>query len=101
EELLLLSSDVPEPLCDYKFYAFGGEVPLVLLARGRHGHRRYAWFDSGWSPVVTGKYVGLEGHMGLPENRDEMIDTARKISALLPCAFCRIDLYATSRGVVI
>lgn len=102
EELLLPVGGTPGVLTDFKFYAFQGQLPLVLLARGRGEKRRYAWFDQEWSPVRTGKYENsLDVDLAPVGDPAALMDVARRLSLEMPVAFCRIDLYETSKGVVV
>jgi len=102
EELLLPPGGGREPLIDYKFYAFRGEVGLVLQASGRGEQRRYKWCDAGWATVETGKYESrIDPTMPGPEDPGALMKAARAISARIPIPFCRIDMYETSSGLYV
>lgn len=102
EELLLPPGGAPGVLRDFKFYAFHGHVPLVLQATGRGENRRYRWFDQEWNPVRTGKYEDdLDEGLPSPADPQALMAVAQRLSAALPVAFCRVDLYETSSGVAV
>lgn len=102
EELLLPVTGAVEPLIDYKFYAFHGEVGLVLQAHGRGEHRRYKWSNAAWCDVRTGKYSDrIDETIPMPREPDALMTAARAISGRIPIPFCRIDMYETSSGVYV
>lgn len=102
EELLLPITGAPGALMDFKFYAFQGHSPLILIAKGRGERRRYAWFDHDWTPILTGKYENsLDFDMAPIGSPDALMGVANRLSLDLPVPFCRIDLYETSEGVAV
>ena len=86
-------------LTDYKFYCFGGEPKLVMVASGRHsGNKRFGYYDTGWKPVnITWGAPRPNGEFERPADLDDMLNIAGKLSAGLP--HTRIDLYNINRRV--
>jgi hypothetical protein len=102
EELLLPPSGLCRPVDDYKFYAIGGQVGLILQVCRLEDGQKYRWYDRDWQPVPTGKYDDQLDHTLLPPRKPEQLSrVARQLSEALPAPFCRIDLYETSHGVVL
>lgn len=102
EELLLPVGGTLAPLADYKFYAFQGEIGLILQTLGRGEQRRYKWYDAQWEAIATGKYEDrIDETLAGPDDATSLLNAAREISASIPVPFCRIDLYETSGGVYV
>lgn len=102
EELLLPPSGQLVPLDDFKFYAFRGRVGLILQVARTAGGNKYRWYDRDWRAVRTGKYDDeVDETLLLPREPHEMLRIAELVSAKLTPPFCRVDLYETSRGVVL
>lgn len=87
---------------DFKVYAFGGNVALILQVRRTDGGNRYKFYDSEWTPVATGKYVETtDMDLQPPADPTAIVAYAQKVSAALPLPFVRVDLFETTRGPVI
>jgi len=92
-------------LIEYGCYVFGGvEVPLVRAGRTVGGRTCKRWFTVDGEPVV----VERPGWMfpvddGLPGPRDmaELLGVARMVAAAVPTPFLRVDVYDTTRGLVV
>jgi hypothetical protein len=103
EELLLPVDGELRPIEDYKLYCFGGTVELILHKRAARGRKGYqAQFHTrDWTPVN----VGLEDHDDpvavAPIGGARIVETGERIASRLCYPFIRIDLYDTSRGVVL
>ena len=80
-------------LTDYKFYCFNGSPKLVMVANGRTaGDKRFAYYDTQWNPVnIRWGAPKPDKEFPKPDNLDEMLKVASKLSADLVHA--RIDLY--------
>lgn len=105
-EELLEGPDGPNSLpTDIKAYTFYGEVPVLLLCRRReHGHRRgsqYRYIDAGGRDI-EGIAPGspTDFTIKLPENLDEIVTTAARLSRMFRTPFARIDLYSVDSRVV-
>ena len=96
----LFDRDRDGAVTDYKFYCFRGKCPL-LLAKLNYPNR-YAWLSDRFDIVDVGEYNDRFAiDFAPPSNLDAMWGVAQQISRLIPLPFCRIDLYNTTRGVVI
>lgn len=82
---------------DYKIYCFNGVPDVILVCRDRfskNSHRAsYLFFDQEWifQPLNKGDEDLQETDVPKPENLDEMIEIAKKLSR--DFLFARIDLY--------
>lgn len=91
---------------DYKAYAFGGEIALILEIDRNTTPSSAAWFDHRFEPitdqrVVTNpKYVS-ERKGNRPDSWRSLLNLAAFVSAGLPTAFASIDMYCTENGPVI
>lgn len=82
---------------DYKIYCFNGKPDVILVCRDRFSkntHRAsYLFFDQKWNfqPLDKGDENLQDVDIPKPENLDEMIEIAQKLSE--DFVFARIDLY--------
>lgn len=94
EEFISDNGKVP---LDYKIYCFNGVPDVILVCRDRfskNSHRAsYLFFDQEWifQPLNKGDEDLQETDVPKPENLDEMIEIAKKLSR--DFLFARIDLY--------
>lgn len=98
----ILSARDGRELKDYRLYTFDGEVRAILLDSAVMRKKgECVIFDPGWKPVKLTKYDDRlpEPLPERPESLDEMIRTAERLGKGID--FVRIDLYDTSRGVVL
>lgn len=91
----LLESGVPGDIPpDYKFWCFNGRAEFLMLCRGRDNSdgRSFNFLDRDWNELpFWRKYANSARVPEKPENFDEMIRIAEKLSAGM--AFLRVDLY--------
>ena len=105
EELLSPEDGQLEPIDDYKFYCFYGNVPLVLHKRNLYINGKwssvYQWYGSDWNPVSTGKYLGKIDKSMQPSvnGRDLLMESAINVSRKIPVPFIRLDLYFSAGKV--
>jgi len=82
-------------LIDYKFYCFNQKVKFVEIHIDRAKEHKRGFYDLDFKPLPF-RYVKLEksisSKINKPENFDEMIDLASKLSEKLP--FVRVDFYS-------
>lgn len=102
EELLRPPDGSPRPVADHKFYCFAGRAELIYqrtFAGGREPYRRQ-FFTRDWAPVN----VGLNDHevpvATAPAEAAALLAVAEGAASALAYPFLRVDLYASSRGVV-
>lgn len=81
----------PKDLLDYKFFCFDGE-PKFLYVSDSPSHS-LAFLNTDWTLTDFGRddYHPLEQLPEKPENLEEMLDIARKLSSGIP--HVRVDLY--------
>jgi hypothetical protein len=85
-------------LCDYKFSCSNGEPKIVQFDIDRFGNHREAMLDISWKPSgVSAHFVGAVETPKKPDNLDEMLGLARKLSSDFP--FVRVDLFSVGKKV--
>ncbi len=81
-------------LRDYKFFCFNGKVEFVKVDFGRFVEHHANYYDTSWNLQCFGEVVCppvFEHEEDKPQNFDQMLDLASKLSAGIP--FLRVDLY--------
>lgn len=81
-------------IMDYKFFCFMGEPKFLYISQGiMHVDLKVSFFnlDGTKANFRRTDYEEIDGDINLPENYDEMIDIARKLSQ--DFKFARIDLF--------
>lgn len=80
-------------LVDYKFYCFSGQPRVVMVASGRFSEKKtFAYFDTDWNKLnITWGAPNPEHYPEKPQNYDQMLEIARKLSNGIP--HVRVDLY--------
>ncbi len=103
EELLAPADGSTAPLDDFKFYCIGGRTELIY-----HGWRRVrppkkwrSWYSRAWEPVQPSVKGPNQGVARAPIHGRQLLEVAELVSARLAYPFIRVDLYSTSRGVVL
>lgn len=83
-------------LRDYKFLCFNGVVESIQLDMDRFGNFKRNFYTPQWEffPCRYHYENSLDVHITRPENLDEMIDCATKLSKGFP--FVRVDLYSVN-----
>lgn len=108
-EELLVGTDGRRPPKDVRFYAFQGEIGLILMESHLDSPARAMYFDGGFRPfknvhekygvAATAKSLEVIEDAIIPENWMELLLVAQRVSVALPTSFCRIDMYDTAGGV--
>lgn len=108
-EELLVAPDGSKPPKDVRFYAFQGEIGLILMESHLDSPARAMYFDGGFRPfkdlherygiAPNAKSLEVIEDAVIPQNWKELLQVAKRISVALPTAFCRIDLYDAQGGV--
>jgi len=105
EELLHAADGEPIPH-DVKCYMFYGEVGHVLVRKvGQHGRAstiRLKFVDENgtdYGPVAVGR--PHDPAITVPRSLPQMVEVARHLSRATGLPFCRVDLYDTTRGIVL
>lgn len=85
-----------EGLKDYKFYCFNGKVKVLYIASDRQSEQslKFDFFDENYKylDITIEGVPHANGMIPKPENFEEMIDFAEKLSKNFP--HVRIDLYS-------
>lgn len=83
---------------DYKFMCVKGEPACVVVCSDRgSGNLYYASYNMSWNPLPHYDRVERRREMRRPENFQEMINVARKLSESID--FVRIDLYSDGKKI--
>lgn len=81
---------------DYKIYCFKGSPRFVQVDLGRFTHHTRDFYDTDWQCLPwTLMYPASEAAIPRPDNLEEMLDVAAKLSA--PFSFIRVDMYTTGK----
>lgn len=88
---------------EFEVFVFGGvNVPLVRRMHAENGQTVRCWFHlPGWDVVDVGMPAFRHVPLGPPRDRDGVVELGRKVAAALPFAFARVDVFETSRGLVV
>lgn len=95
--------DIPR---DFKAYAFGGEIALILEVDRNSGRNIVAWYDPEFKPILDDR-VGYSPKYSAhqegktPNKADKMVQVAKLASSLVESPFARIDLYSSTAGVIV
>ena len=92
-EELLVNEDNPEAgVNDYKFFCYNGKPKYVVVDVDRYiGHKRN-FYRADWTQMdVTSDCPQADWSIPKPENYDEMVKVASRLSEDFP--FVRVDLY--------
>lgn len=82
---------------DYKIYCFNGKPDVMLVCRNRFSHdshkAEYLFYDQNWNflPWIKGDERKKDPKLPKPENMEEMMEVARKLSE--DFIYARVDLY--------
>lgn len=92
-EELLVNKDNPEAgVEDFKILCFGGEPHYIIVDKDRFLDHKRNIYTTSWERVyVTTDHEQFETPYPEPDNLEEMLNVARKLSADFP--FVRVDLY--------
>lgn len=101
EELLMPWDGALRAIDDYKFYCFGGRVELIVHKRATHGDSDNRIYARDWRPVN----VGMDDRETLvyeaPLSGQRLVDFAERAANQLFYPFIRVDVYDSSRGIVL
>lgn len=92
EELLVNKANPEAGVEDFKILCFGGEPHYIIVDKDRYIDHKRNVYTTSWERVyVTTDHEQFETPYPEPENFQEMLNVARKLSADFP--FVRVDLY--------
>ncbi len=100
EELLEDDSNADGSIDDYKFMCFNGNFKSLWVDKGRYSdHHRGFWDEKlNFLPHVFSDHDTFKVSPKLPENIDEMVTVAEKLSEDFP--YARVDLYNIKGRIV-
>ena len=92
-EQLLVNTKHPEAgVEDFKILCFNGEPRYIIVDKDRYIDHKRNFYTTSWERLdVTTDHEQFETPYPKPDNFDEMMEVARKLSADFP--FVRVDLY--------
>lgn len=91
---------------DFKAYAFGGEIALILEVDRNSGRNVVAWYDPEFNPILDDR-VGYSPKYSAhrkgvkPNGAEKMLQVAKLASSLVESPFARIDMYSSTAGVIV
>jgi len=94
EQLLEDEAHVNNAVSDYKIFCYDGKPEYVICISDRYSDRcNHLVYDTRWNKIlVASEGARIEEDAPKPENLQEMLDIAAKLSEEFP--FARIDLYS-------
>lgn len=109
-EELLIDFNGKIPPDDIRFYAFQGEIGLILKEDHMTSDRvESMYFDGNFLPFtdIANRYTIADAAIKsevivdaiVPSNWEALLNVAKRISIAVPTAFSRIDLYDTPNGI--
>ena len=85
---------------DYKFFCFDGEIKFIQVDLERKINDYRCYYDVNWIKLdfCTEKNIFYEGDVERPDNLENMIEIANKLSKDIP--FVRVDLYSVNNKTI-
>lgn len=98
EELLVNRENPEAGINDYKFFCYNGHAKYIIVDVDRFiGHKRN-FYNRDWNNLhVTSDCAAIDRDIERPENLDEMLKIAEKLSEDFP--YVRVDLYSVDGKV--
>jgi len=87
---------------DWKIYTFNGRIGLIRQYDRVNKPKSTKFYNENWENVNVYKKVRtyqINNNLPEPVHKEELLNTARKLSKAVKYPFVRIDLYDTCRGV--
>ena len=99
EQLLEDEAHANNAVNDYKIFCYDGKPTYVICISDRYtDHCNHLVYDTNWNKVhVASEGARVEEDAPRPDNLEEMLNIAAKLSAEFP--FARIDLYSVKNKV--
>ncbi len=88
-------------LTDYKIHCFNGDPKVILVCQNRFVDFREDFYSAEWEhlPVARPRHKNSDRPALKPENLEQMLDIAKKLSAGIP--FLRVDLYVVGAQIYV
>lgn len=99
EQLLEDNTHINNAVNDYKIFCYGGKPTYVICISDRYSDKcNHLVYDTNWNKInVVSESANINENVQRPENLQEMLDIASKLSEDFP--FARIDLYSVDGKV--
>lgn len=99
EQLLEDESHINNAVNDYKIFCYDGKPAYIICISDRYSDRcNHLVYDTNWNKIhVVSEGARLDEDAPKPENLQEMLDVAAKLSEDFP--FARIDLYSLENRI--
>jgi hypothetical protein len=99
EQLLEDETHINNAVNDYKIFCYDGKPTYIICISDRYSDRcNHLVYDTQWNKVhVASEGARLDEDAPKPENLQEMLDVAAKLSEDFP--FARIDLYSLENRI--
>lgn len=100
EKLLESPENSDGSIDDYKFFCYNGKFRYLWVDKNRFSnHRRGFWDENlNFLPGIESDYPAIENEPKLPDNIQDMIVVAERLSKDFP--FARIDLYNIQGNII-
>jgi len=87
-------------LIDYKFFCYKGKPNLIQVDVDRYIDHRRKFFDSNWKELdFSTCYKRADKNIEMPDNFDQMLNIASKLSAGF--SFVRVDIYSDGKSCMV
>lgn len=95
--------DIPR---DFKAYSFRGEVELILEINRNTKPSSVSWFDGNFEPLTDDRVTSNPEFVNevpavRPAAAQQLLELARKASAIVPSPFASVDMYNTVDGPMV
>lgn len=99
EELLEDETHINNAVNDYKIFCYDGKPTYVICISDRYTNRcNHLVYDTNWNKIrVASEGARIDEDAPRPENLQEMLDVAAKLSEEFP--YARIDLYSLENRI--
>ena len=99
EQLLEDKTHINNAVNDYKIFCYDGKPEYIICISDRYSDRcNHLVYDTNWNKIrVASEGARVDEDAPKPENLQEMLDVAKKLSEEFP--FARIDLYSLENRI--
>lgn len=98
EELLVNNDNPTAGINDYKIFCYNGHAKYIIVDVDRYTAHRRNFYDRLWNNLhITSDCQASEHEIAKPENLDELLNVAEKLSEDFP--YVRVDLYSVEGRV--
>jgi len=91
---------------DFKFYAFKGNVALILEINRNLKPSISSWYDANFNPIgneavkCNAPFTRSLSYYKAPENAENLLKLAQRVSELIDTPFASIDMYNSKSGPI-